>query len=336
MINHEKSEFYFLSALLAGIALVVFFVFKPFLYALVLAAVCATIFAPLYQKILRIMSERIGIAALLSVVAILLMIVLPGVILGVQLAHEASGLYETIAAGDGSALESIKNIFPASIKSTFDVGQYAKQGLEWALQHLGSLFANIAEAAINVFIFLVALYYLFKDGQKLKAIMVAVSPLQNIHDEAILEKLSTAINAVIKGSLAVAFAQGFLTAVGLALFGMSNVTLWGSVATMTALIPGVGTAAVIIPAALFLYFSGEAAAAFGLAAWGIVVVGLADNILRPMLVGQGTRMHPLLVLLAMIGGIGFFGPIGFLLGPLTITLFAALIEIYPMISKEHI
>lgn len=325
-----------MSVLLVGIAAVALFILEPFIYALVLALVCATIFAKMYQRILQGVRGQSGIAAFLAVGAILVMIVLPAAILGTQVAQEAGGLYATLTDGGGSALDELKNFFPKSIVSTFDPSQYIRQGLSWALGHLGSLFANIAQAMINVFIFLVALYYLFKDGHKLRAMMIAISPLQNMHDEAILEKLEAAMNAVIKGSLAVACVQGLLTAIGLALFGVANATLWGSIATMTALIPGVGTAIVIIPAALFLYFSGEIAAAVGLATWGVVVVGLADNVLRPMLVGQGTRLHPLLVLLAMIGGIGFFGPIGFLLGPLTLTLLVALIEIYPTISKEHV
>ena len=105
------------------------------------------------------------------------------------------------------------------------------------LQHIGPLFANVAKAMVGIFIFLIALYYLFKDGHKLKTAVVALSPLQDIHDETIFDKLVLAINSVIKGSLAVAFIQGILTAVGLAIFGVPNAVLWSSVAAITALIP---------------------------------------------------------------------------------------------------
>ena len=267
----------------------------------------------------------------------MIIVILPAVAIGVQLIQEARILYETFAEVERGAdiAEGFNSFLPNLITDLPDIGQYVRQGLNWLVQNLGALFANIVQAAINIFIFLIALYYLLKDGDKLKAIVVSISPLQNVHDETIVQKMTAAINAVVKGSLAVALAQGVLTGIGLALFGVANATLLGSIASITALIPGIGTAIVLVPAVVVLYISGEAGAAAGLAAWGIVIVGLADNILRPALVMQGTALHPFLVLLSIVGGVSFLGPIGFLLGPLLLTLFAALIEMYPEISKEH-
>ena len=188
---------------------------------------------------------------------------------------------------------------------------------------------------VGIFIFLIALYYLFKDGHKLKTAVVALSPLQDIHDETIFDKLVLAINSVIKGSLAVAFIQGILTAVGLAIFGVPNAVLWSSVAAITALIPGIGTALVLLPAILYLYFSGQTLFAVGLLLWGMTAVGLVDNFLGPKLVERGMRLHPFLILLSILGGISFFGPLGFLLGPLVLSLLFALLEIYFAIRKEH-
>ena len=139
-----------------------------------------------------------------------------------------------------------------------DVNQYVERGLSWLLQHLGSLFASVAKVMVSIFIFLIALYYMFKDGRKLKMAVIAASPLQDTHDEIIFNKLALAINSVIRGNLAVALIQGILTAVGFALFGVPNPTLWGSVAAIAALVPSVGTALVLFPAILFLYWSGAA------------------------------------------------------------------------------
>ena len=181
---------------------------------------------------------------------------------------------------------------------------------------------------MGVFIFLVALYYLFKDGHKLKKAVVALSPLRDIYDETIFSKLALAINSVIRGSLTVALVQGILTAVGFAIFGVPNATLWGSVAAIAALIPGIGTALVLLPAIFYLFFNGETFFAVGLFLWGMTAVGLIDNFLGPKLVERGIRLHPFLILLSILGGISFFGPLGFLLGPLALSLFFVLLEIY--------
>ena len=343
-MNHQKSELYFLLILLVGIFILAFFIFKPFLYALILAIVFATVFEPVHKMTLVITRERKGLAAFLATAPVLIVVVAPLALLGIQIFQEATGLYSSLvengSATDlsrfvGDTIQGLTRFSPVPIEFSLDVSQYLKQGLSWLLQHLGPLFANVARAMVGIFIFLVALYYLFKDGRKLKAAVVALSPLQDIHDETIFNKLGLAINSVIKGNLAVALIQGMLTAVGFAIFGIPNATLWGSVAAITALIPGIGTALVLLPAILYLYFSGETFFAVGLLVWGMVAVGLVDNFLGPKLASYSMRLHPFFILLSVLGGVGFFGPLGFLLGPLVLSLLFALLEIYFAIKKEH-
>ena len=343
-MNHQKSELYFSLILLSGIFVLASFIFKPFLYALILAIVFATVFGPFHKKILIMTRGRKGLAALLVTISVLIVVIVPLAFLGVQIFQEATQLYSSLISnggvtalsrGVGDAIQSLTKFSPVPIEFSVDINQSLKQGLSWLLEHLGPLFANVAKAMMGIFIFLVALYYLFKDGHKLKEAVVALSPLQDIHDETIFNKLTLAINSVIKGSLAVALVQGLLTAVGFALFGVPNATLWGSFAAVAALIPGLGTALVLLPAILYLYWSGETLFAFGLLLWGVAAVGLVDNFLGPKLVERGMRLHPFLILLSILGGIGFFGPLGFLLGPLVLSLLFAFLEIYFAISKEH-
>ena len=126
----------------------------------------------------------------------------------------------------------------------------------------------------------------------------------------------------------VALIQGCLTGVGLWLFGFENTFIWGVLAAFGALIPSVGTTLVLVPAVLYLFFTGDTVAALGLIAWGVVAVGTIDNILGPYLMGRGNSIHPLLVLLSVLGGISVFGFIGFLLGPIVVSLFLVLLELY--------
>jgi len=214
---------------------------------------------------------------------------------------------------------------------SLDFEQYMEQGLSFLIEHLGTVFSNVAKIMVSIIVLFIALYYLFKDGHELRKSVVALSPLSDVYDETIFRKLELAINSVVRGSISVALVQGVLTAIGLAIFGVPNSVLWGSVAAVTALIPGVGTSIVIIPSILFLFFTGAEVAAVGLLIWGIVAVGLVDNVLGPKIVGKGAKLHPFLILLSILGGIGLFGPIGFLFGPLALALLFAFLEIYSTI-----
>jgi predicted PurR-regulated permease PerM len=343
-MNNQKSELYFLLLLIAGIATLAFFIFKPFLYALILAAVFATVFAPLYRRILAMTHGRDGLAALLATSVVLFVVVMPFILLGAQVLREATQLYLFFTSSGGAtafslhaenALVGLGRVIPVPVTFSVDVSQYAKEGLGWLLSHAGVVASSTAGVAMGIFVFLIALYFSFKDGQKLKRAVIAVSPLQDMHDEAILSKLALAINSVVKGKLVVAIIQGALTMAGFWIFGIPSAIFLGSIAAIAALIPGFGTALVIIPAVLFLFFSGETPYALGLLLWGVIVVGLVDNVLGPKLVERGMRIHPFLILLSILGGIGFFGPLGFLLGPLVLSLLFALLEIYFAINKEQ-
>jgi len=177
-------------------------------------------------------------------------------------------------------------------------------------------------------VFLTAFYFFLKDGHKLKSYFVALSPLADSDDELIVSRLKLAVSATIKGNLAIGLIQGALTGIGFAIFGVPNAALWGGVAVVAAFLPGIGTALVITPAIIFLFLIGNTFGGIGLLIWGLTAVGLVDNFLGPRLVGRGMQLHPLAVFIAILGGLAFFGPLGFLLGPLAMSVCLALIDIH--------
>jgi len=344
MTTHKKSELYFLLTLVLIIATISFFVFKPFLPAVISAIVFAIIFAPVHRFILKIMRHQAGISALISTVLVLIIAVVPLVVVGINIFYEASNLYSSVVSGSNASnlslfaektVKVVKSYTDYPLDLSIDINQYLKQGLTWLLQHLGPLFSNIATLLLSAFIFLIALYYTFKDGQKFKNAIITISPLHDIHDETIVKKLTQAVNSVVRGTLVVAVIQGILTSIGFAIFGIPNPTLWGSTAVVSALIPGVGTALVLVPAIIFLFVTGQFLASFGLLLWSVLAVGLIDNFLGPKFVGKGVNIHPFIILLSILGGLGFFGPLGFVLGPLVVSLLFALIDIYLSIRNEH-
>ena len=187
----------------------------------------------------------------------------------------------------------------------------------------------------NLFICFIAFYYFLKDGKELVKAIVSLSPLPDKNDYEILDKLEGAIVSVVRGSLVIAVIQGTLAWLGLLIFGVPNSVLLGSAAAITSLIPGAGTALIMVPSIIYLFLTGPIGNAAGLLVWQVIVVGLIDNMLSPMLIRRGMKVHPLFILLSVFGGLIFFGPIGFLLGPVVLSLLFAMIEIYKFLLASE-
>lgn len=183
---------------------------------------------------------------------------------------------------------------------------------------------------------LLAIFYFLKDGAHFRKALIVLSPLEDKDDEKILTRLSRAVNGVIKGYLLIALAQGILMWLGLLIFGVPNPALWGVVAAITSLIPTIGTALVSVPAILFLLATGNSASAIGLAVWAAVIVGTVDNFLSPFVISGKTNVPSFLILFSVLGGISLLGPVGILIGPLTISLLYTLISIYRHEYKESV
>lgn len=342
-MNDQKQQFYFLIIILLGTFALTFFIFRPFLHALVLAMVFAAVFKPIHKKISVRFNKWQGLAALATTVIISAVIFVPLMLLGAQIFREAGQLYYSLANSNGAEgviggindlMREFQGIFPSMQGFSIDIDRYIKQGLELLLQNLNLIFSNITRIAMSLFVFLAALYYLFRDGAKMKKVIVALSPLSDTDDEIILKKLDSAANSVVKGSLFVALIQGTLASLGFAIFGVPNPVLWGSVTAVASFVPGIGTSLVIVPAALFLFLTEGAFSGFGLLAWGVGAVGIVDNFLGPKLLGRGMEPHPMFVLLSVLGGVIFFGPVGLVLGPLTVSLLFALLDLHSSSAKK--
>lgn len=335
-MNDKTHQLYFLIIFLAALSILVFFIFQPFLYTLLLAVTFAVVFFPVHEKILRFTGGRKSIASIITTLLVAIFILTPLAFLALQILQEAWQVYAFLAQNENGglmaiakdAIENLKTILPIPAEASSDLNQYLTQGLSWIIQHLGVFFSSVTQLALHTFLFVFSFYYILKDGSEIRKGIIAISPLADSDDEFIFQKLHSAINSVVRGNLLVALIQGGLAGIGFLVFGIPNPLLWSSVAVIAALIPAVGTAIITIPAVIFLAFIGSTAPAIGLLIWGVFVVGLIDNILRPKLVERGMEIHPLLILLSVLGGIVFFGPIGIILGPLTLSLFVALFQTY--------
>ncbi|MBI4779369.1 AI-2E family transporter [Candidatus Falkowbacteria bacterium] len=341
--KNQKPQFYFLLVLLAVTLVLSFYVLRPFVSVFILAVVFTVIFQPMYRRILKYCFNREGLAALLTTIVVAVIILTPLTFLGVRILQELRQLYVSLVEGGGKdnfinvfngLLENFRHYFLLPPEFSINLGQYVKEGLNWLLNNLGALFSNFASILVTSFVFLVSLYYLLKDGRKLKQAVINYSPLADSDDEMILNKLELAVSSVVKGSFTIALMQGFLTTIGFMVFGVPNAILWGTAASIASLIPSVGTSLVFIPAIILMYVNGQIFSAAGLLLWGALAVGMIDNFFGPKLIGRGMKLHPLLILFSVFGGLVFFGPIGFILGPIILSLLFALFHIYFYITDN--
>jgi predicted PurR-regulated permease PerM len=175
---------------------------------------------------------------------------------------------------------------------------------------------------------MVGSFYFFRDGKEFMQLLIKASPLPDREDEVIFERMARAVRAVATGTLLLALMQGILVALGFTIFGIERGILWGSFAALGALMPGIGTTIVTVPAIIYLFATGNTVYGVGLLVWSVVIVGLVDNVVGPYLIGRKNNMHPFVILISVLGGIALFGPIGFIVGPVIVTLFIVLLEIY--------
>lgn len=333
----------FFYLLLGSVAVLAFFLFLPFFITIAMAIVLAVVSQPLYQALLRIVKQNQAIAAALTMLAVGIVILAPLSLMTMQVVHESTELYDRINESDtlnGNFLPVIESTVERYVRvylPSFDVNlsSTSRQMLSWISAHMGTFFANTLQVLLNFFLGIIAFYYLLKDGKNFLQTLITLSPLANTHDREILGRLNVAINSIVKGSLLIAVLQGVTTGIGFMIFNVPSAALWGGLAAIGALIPGIGTSIVIAPAVLYLLITGQTGLAIGLIIWGATAVGLIDNILGPVLVGRGVRIHPLFILFAVIGGIQLFGPLGFILGPLVLSLLFALIDIYSMMLSTQ-
>ena len=330
-MQETRTQTIFFFSLLGIVAILNVAIFLPYLSPLVIALTVAVMLRPMYKYVLK-QVKRPFLASLISVILVLFLLVIPFALLGWQIFVEAENLYSHLSSSEGSSafnqivdqvLGPIKAINPSIAGN---IGQYTRQVADSVLQNVGPVFSGIFNVVLKFFLMLFALFFIWKDGEKLKKAAFSLSPMSDEFDRAILKKMEAAIDSVIRGQLTIALVQGLVTMVGFLIFGVPNPVLWGSIAAIAALIPSVGTTLVILPAVVYLYITGNTGSAIGLAVWGAFAVGFIDNLLAPVLLTKNIKVHPFLILLSVLGGIGFFGIIGFLLGPLLLTLFVALLD----------
>ncbi len=318
---------------MAVVGYLLWLMLQPFISALALSAIIVTICYPLYERILRgTPRNNPTLAALVSTIVVLVIIIIPLLWLTSTLVTETLSVYKMLGDSQHSFADSFADIEKAiqGVAPTFELNitAYLQQGAQWLAGNLGAIFAGTASTIFAFFIALIGSFYFFRDGREFTRTLIRISPLPDNDDNVILQRMAVAVRSVVTGTVLIALIQGVLTAIGLTVVGFERAILLGTFAALGALVPSIGTSIVLIPSIGYLIYVGDYIAAGGLAIWAALAVGLIDNILGPYLMSRGSTIHPFLILLSVLGGIGLFGPIGFIVGPVLVSLFIVLLELY--------
>ncbi len=329
----EKWFFLFVT----GVVIYLFWqVIKPFALILLLASVVAIILSPIERR-LRAVLKHSKLSAGAMTFAVLILIFLPLLMFLIITARQASDLIQT-SLQDRSWVEQINPatspliaLLPEPVQTQIlavDLSELGKSVASWAFQNIGSLFSSTTKFVFNAFLFFLCLYYLLVDRDRLAKELMELSPLRDSMDTKIFKRVVGTVRSVVFGVLIVAIIQGIFAGIGMTIFGVPGALIWGMLTILAALVPLVGTGVVLIPAILYLFFTGSVGAAVGLLIWSLVFVSMADNLIGPYLIGGSTHMHAFLVLISILGGLSTFGAVGAIAGPTILAALLALIELY--------
>ncbi len=312
-------------------------VLRPFFGAILWALILALLFGPLNRKILARYPNRVNSAALLTLLIILLIVIIPAILLSAALIQEFLLVYNQVQSGQinipvmfETAMRSLPRWLSSWLASAgwtdfSTVRDSISEGLSGQVQTLAGRALLVGQGTFNFLLMLgIMLYltfFLLRDGDALQKRVVGAIPLESHQRDAVVRNFTVVIRATVKGSVVVAVVQGVIGGLVFWGLGIDGALLWGVVMGAFSLIPAVGTGIVWVPVAFYLFATGAYVKGAVLVFCGMFVIGLVDNVLRPILVGRDTRMPDYVVLISTLGGLQLFGVSGFVIGPVVAALF---------------
>jgi predicted PurR-regulated permease PerM len=330
--------------LIVAVSLAFAWILWPFSGAVLWGTVIAILFVPLYRRLSSSMRQRRNLAALATVAIIVVMVILPLALITASLLQEAAGVYARIQSKDlnpGRYFQQVFDALPAWAANLLDrfgltnlreVQERLSAGLLKASQFLAaqaiSLGQNTFDFIVSLFVMVYLLFFLLRDGDVLARRIKEAIPLRAEHQHALFEKFTIVIRATVKGNIVVAVLQGALGGLIFWLLGIHAPLLWAVFMAVLSLLPAVGAGLVWLPVAIYLLATGAVWQGVVLIAYGVLVIGLVDNVVRPVLVGQDTKMPDYVVLISTLGGIATFGVNGFVIGPVIAAMFMAAWDIF--------
>lgn len=344
MIDNSSQRVFF-GVLLFIVTAAFIWLIRGFIQPIFWAVALTIIFFPIHTRIRRLLGERRNLAATVSVLLVVLVVIIPIAGIVTAVTTEAVSVVERLRSGDdlSRAIEWIQQQTPRlnEAMQTFniDVERLQSQLSSWAVQvsrFIASQALAIGQNTLRItmyfFLMLYLLFFFLRDGPRMIDAVVRALPLGDERERHLLGRFAEVSRATLKGTLVVGVVQGAIGGIAFAFLGIGAPVLWGVVMTLLSIIPAVGPGLVWGPAAVILIANGRVVAGVVLIVVGFLVIGLVDNLLRPILVGRDTRMPDYLILLSTIGGLVGFGLAGIVIGPIIAAFF---LSVWEMAEDEY-
>lgn len=334
----HRARLLMLLASLAVAGYLCFRIAQPYLDVLAWATVLVVLFYPVHRWLVE-RFQRPNLCALLSLALVVVTIVLPTILVGRAVVHEMSTITVGLPTSLAGWLDPANGMTGGAVSW---IEQYVDlqplrdgKSLNDSLQAWGGGIASrslmvvggVVGGAVKIVIIAFTMFFFFRDGEAIRRRLYDFMPLETSSAHAIVVRTREVIQASVYGTLVLSAIQGVLGGLAFWVLGLPGAILWGVVMALLSIIPMLGAFVIWAPAAAYLALSGSWGYAIGLTVWGALVIGSADNLLRPVLVGNRTRMHELLVFFGVLGGLEAFGLIGLIMGPVVIAITMALVGV---------
>ncbi len=336
VLSKRRLSPWFLFGLLVVLGFVAFRIVGVFLDYVLVALFLAYLTYPAYPWLRRRLRNR-QLAAFVLLIIILGAVLVPLGFIAAELGKELQGVGEAVGEG---GLENFTSALRDDLSKRFGregadptndfVFERIQENVEAVVNRLvDNLFAALAEAAIGLFILIYVMYYLYLDGPRFIQFLQEILPMQEAHRDLLFHEIALVVKAVMYGQVLTALMQAIIGGIGFWIFGVPNVVFWAVLMFILALLPIVGPPLVWAPAVVYLWIiQGDQFSAVGLGIYSAILVSTIDNIIRPKLIGSKAHVHPVIVLLGVLGGIAVFGFSGLVLGPLVLSIFATILNVY--------
>ncbi|MDD2061127.1 AI-2E family transporter [Pseudomonas sp. GD03860] len=336
-MNETAQQHKALLLLLTLVTIAFFWILLPYYGAVFWAVILGILFAPMQRRLLLRLGWRRNLAAAVTLLACLVMAILPVIIISTLLVQEGAALYQKIESGQldiAGYLERFQHMLPTFVQNGLErmgVGDFeglrdkitkgAMQGSQFFATQAFSFGQGTFEFLVSFAVMMYLLFFFLRDGAELARKIRTAVPLAEQQKRRLQLKFNRVVRATVKGNLLVAVTQGALGGIIFWVLGIPSPLVWGVLMAFLSLLPAVGAGIIWAPVAVYFVATGAVWQGVVLAAFGVFVIGLVDNLLRPMLVGKDTKMPDYLILISTLGGLAVFGLNGFVIGPLIAALF---------------
>lgn len=328
----------FFFCIVAALSLGLIYIIKPFFYPIFWAAVLSTIFYPVYSGLLGV-TRFPNISAFIAVLITLVILFIPLSLLATLIFHQSVALYDRILSGQWEIniqniadwlqntpaapyVETIKNEWTTFATNT------TKAVAVFLFNNIKDLTQNSIQFIFFLFVALYALFFFFRDGERLLKRLQHLSPLGDNHEIMLYRRFTSAARATLKGSFIISGIQAIIAGFLFWATGVEGAVVWSVITFIFALIPGIGAFIVWLPIGITMLLLGHLWQGVAILIVGSLLISTIDNLLRPQLVGKDIQIHPLIIFFSTLGGIFVFGVSGIIIGPILASLYLAIISIY--------